>query len=166
MNPEALENLLIDRALGHLSPEVEALLAEHLATNPAAARSEADLARTVALAAAAMRREALKLELPPRLTMQQRWRQANRIVAMAASFALGAGVVFLAMREKPTLPHIGRIYWGPTIEQLARTAPTPAPVIAQAPRHSPEIERALKKLPFWSKERAYLIAGAADKTNR
>ena len=149
MNPETLEALLIDRALGHLSPEVEALLAEHLATSPVAAQTAAELSEVVALASTALRRTKPKLELPPRIVALPRWPRAKRVLAMAASFAVGAGVAFLAMRETPT-----------------RIEPSPAPVIAQVPRHSPEIERALKKLPFWSKERAYLIAGAADKTNR
>ena len=149
MKTEALENLLIDRALGQLPPEVEALLAAHLATNPGAARAAAELSEVVALAAAAMQRTKPRLELPPRVMAPPRWPHANRVLALAASFAVGAGVAFLAMRETP-----------------ARSEPSPAPVLAQTPRHSPEIERALKKLPFWSKERAYLIAAAADKTNR
>ena len=155
MKHEALENLLIDRALGQLSPEVEALLSEHLATNPAAAQSAAELAEIVALATAAMRRDKPKLELPPRTIIPQpRWPHAHRVLAMAASFAVGASVAFLAMRETSAPREV------PLAQQSA-----PAPAIAQTPRHSPEVERALRKLPFWSKERAYLIASVADKTN-
>ena len=161
MKTEALENLLIDRALGQLSPEVEALLSEHLATNPAAEQSAAELGEIVALATTAMRRERPKLELPPRTIIPQprgpemKRLLAKRLLAMAASFAVGAGAALFAMREMSASRTM------PVVQEMPA-----APDIAQTPRHSPEIERALKKLPFWSKERAYLIAGAADKTNR
>ena len=151
MNHESLENLLIDRALGHLSPEVEALLAEHLATSPIAAQAAAELGEVVALASAALRRTKPKLELPPRIVALPRWPRANRVLAMAASFVVGAGVAFLAMRgmnARNELP-------------VAHEAP-PAPAVAQSPQRSPEVERALRKLPFWSKERAFLIAGATN----
>ena len=161
MKTEALEILLIDRALGQLSPEVEALLSEHLATNPAAAQSGAELGEIVALATTAVRREGPKLELPPRTIIPQRrgpeMRRvvAKRLLAMAASFAVGAGAAFLGMRETSAS----------RTAAVVRAMPA-APAIAQTPRHSPEFERALKKLPFWSKERAYLIAAAAEQTNR
>ena len=155
MKHEALENLLIDRALGQLSPEVEALLAEHLAASPDDAQTAAGLRDVVALATAALHRRKPKLELPPRIIALPRWPRANRVLAMAASFVVGAGVAFLAMRETSTRPET----------PVARDTPA-APVVAQTPRHSPEVERALRKLPFWSKERAYLIAGAANETNR
>ena len=152
MKHEALENLLIDRALGQLSPEVEALLAEHLAASPDDAQAAAELGEVVALATAALHRPKPKLELPPRIVALPRWPRANRVLALAASFVVGAGVAFLAMRGMSTRPEMP-------------VAPA-APVMAQAPKHSPEVERALRKLPFWSKERAYLIAGAANETNR
>ena len=155
MKHEALENLLIDRALGQLSPEVEALLAEHLAASPDDARAAAELREVVALATAALHRTKPKLELPPRIVALPRWPRARRALAMAASFVVGAGVVFLAMRGTSTRPEM----------PVAHDTP-PAPVMARAPKHSPEVERALRKLPFWSKERAYLIAGAANETNR
>jgi len=53
MKTETLEALLIDRALGHLTPEMDELLGEHLAANPATARLAAELQETVTLAAAA-----------------------------------------------------------------------------------------------------------------
>ncbi len=161
MKTEALENLLIDRALGQLAPEVEALLSEHLATHPAAAQSAAELGEIVALATTALRRETPKLELPPRTIIPQprgpemKRVVAKRFLAMAASFAVGAGAAVFAMRETSASRTV------PVVQE--RPA---APIIARTPRYSPEIERALKKLPFWSKERAYLIAAAAEQTNR
>ena len=155
MNYETLENLLIDRALGQLSPEVEALLAEHLAASPGDAQAAAELREVVALATAALHRTKPKLELPQRVVALPRWPRARRVLAMAASFVVGAGVAFLAMRETSTSPEM------PVAHDTAA-----APVLAQTPKHSPEVELAMRKLPFWSKERAYLIAGAANETNR
>ena len=155
MKHEALENLLIDRALGQLSPEVEALLAEHLAASPDDAQTAAELREVVALATAALHRTNPKLELPPRIVALPRWPITHRVLAMAASFVAGAGMAFLAMRGTSTHPEL----------PVARDTPA-APVMAQAPKHSPELERELRKLPFWSKERAYLIAEAANETNR
>ena len=154
MNHEALENLLIDRALGHLPPEVEALLAEYLAASPGAARAAAELGEVVALATAALHRARPKLELPPRVVALPRWPRAKRVLALAASFAVGAGAAFLVQRETDARREI----------PLVRDASS-APVVAQTPKHSPEVERALRKLPFWSKERAVLLAGAASETN-
>ncbi len=151
MNTETLENLLIDRALGQLSPDVEALLTEHLAGTPGAAQAAAELREVVALATAAMHRAAPKLELPPRFIALPRWPRARRVLALAASFMAGAGLAFFAL---------------PGTNAPVAPAVQPTPVLAQAPKHSPEVERALRKLPFWSKERAYLIAGAASETNR
>ncbi len=155
MNPETLENLLIDRAFGQLSPEVEALLSEHLAAHPDAAKTAAELGKTVALATAAMQLKEPALELPPRIIAGARWPRAHRVLALAASFVLGAGTSYFVMREMSA----------PRPLPVAQQVPS-APVIAQTPRYSPEIERALKKLPFWSKERAYLIAETAGQTNR
>ena len=161
MKTEALENLLIDQALGQLAPEVAALLSEHLATHPATAQSAAELGEIVALATTALHRATPKLELPPRTVIPQprgpemKRVVAKRLLAMAASFAVGAGAAFLAMRETSASRTV------PVVQEMPAV-----PAIAQTPRHSPEIERALKKLPFWSKERAYLIAAAADQTNR
>ena len=74
---------------------------------------------------------------------------------MAASFAVGACIAFLAMRgmnARTELP-------------VAHEA-QPAPAVAQTPQRPPEVERALRKLPFWSKERAFLIAGATNPSTR
>lgn len=54
MKPEMLDPLLLDRALGELSPEVAALLDEHLAQNPAAARRASEFSSSIPLARAAV----------------------------------------------------------------------------------------------------------------
>lgn len=50
MKPESLEVLLLDHALGELSPEVAELLEDHLARSPASAQQAHELASTVRLA--------------------------------------------------------------------------------------------------------------------
>src|SRR5512140_2765872 len=55
MKPELLQSLLLDRALGELSPEATALLDEYLACHPDAARCASELDDTLAAARAATR---------------------------------------------------------------------------------------------------------------
>ena len=154
MNAETLEALLIDRALGQLSPDVEMLLAEHLATNPDAARAAARLSETVALAATVLQRPAPRLKLPPPAVALFPPRRFRRGLALAASFAAGVGVALLGLRSVAPQPAV----------VLAR-APAPAPAVlpAVAPR-SVETDPAVRTLPFWSKERAVALASAKQST--
>ena len=155
MNVETLETLLIDRALGHLSPEVEVLLAEHLAANPTAARSAAELRETVALASSVLKSSAPRLVLPPPAMVMFPQHRTRRVMALAASFVAGAGITLFALRGTGPQP-------APVI---ARTS-VPAAVVAQAP--SPrrvEVDPAVRTLPFWSKERAVALA-VAKQSNR
>ena len=154
MNAETLEALLIDRALGQLSPEVEVLLAEHLAANPATARAATELSETVALAATALKQPALRLELPPPAVAMFPPRRGRRVLALAASFAAGAGVALFALRGIAPQP----------VAPLAHLpAPAPAAVPAAVERRV-EIDPAVRKLPFWSKERAVALASAKQST--
>jgi len=144
MNADTLEALLIDRALGQLSPEVEALLAEHLAVHPEAARAGAELSKTVTLATSLLKQPARTLALPPATISLFPRHRFRRVLALAASFVAGACVSFFAVggiappREKP----------------LAF-----APVVAPAPPvRRVETELAVRALPFWSKERAVALA--------
>jgi anti-sigma factor RsiW len=96
MKPELLETLLLDRALGELSPAVAALLDAHLAHDPAAARHAAELANTLQLARAAV---AVPSEAPRRPLDVDRLRRAHHavrattrrreILRLAACLALG-----------------------------------------------------------------------------
>lgn len=96
MNPETLESLLLDRALGELSPPVAILLEEHLARDPAAARRAAGLVKTLQLA-----RHSLANSTPPlrartdlnwfrRAAWQARWRSnLVGLAKLAACLVLG-----------------------------------------------------------------------------
>jgi anti-sigma factor RsiW len=148
MNAEILETLLIDRALGQLSPEVEALLAEHLMADPEAARAAAELSETVTLAEIALQRPARRLELPPPAVAMFPPRRILRVLALAASFVAGAGVALLALRG--TVPR-------PEASLAPASAPSPAAVQAPSARRV-ETDPAVRALPFWSKERAVALA--------
>jgi anti-sigma factor RsiW len=99
MKPEILETLLLDRALGELSPEVAALLDAHLAQHPDAAHRAAEFAATLQLARAAT---AAPAGSPPRPLDLARLRQVQHaqqsasrraeIFRLAACLALGLGL--------------------------------------------------------------------------
>ncbi len=150
MNAEILEALLIDRALGQLTPEVEALLAEHLAANPEAACAAAGLGETVALAGTVLRRPAPRLALPPPAVALFPPRRTRRVLALAASFVAGAGVALFALRAVAPQPAVP-------------LAHAPAAVPAAAPRRL-ETDPAIRTLPFWSTERAVALASAKQST--
>jgi len=96
MKPETLESLLIDQALGGLSPDVDELLTAHLVLAPAAARQAGRLAATVQQAREAV---AAPLAVPQRplavgrlqsALKAQRWRVlAGEGMRLAACLALG-----------------------------------------------------------------------------
>lgn len=114
MKPELLESLLLDRALGELSPAVAALLDAHLANDPAAARRAAEFDSTLQLARAAV---AVPSEPPRRPLDLERLRHAQtatrsavrrmEILRLAACLALGlaGGWLFRAARTvQPSAP--------------------------------------------------------------
>ena len=88
MNPELLERLLIDRALGQLSPDVVALLSEHLGKNPQIAKLADELDETVMLATNATKRPMASATWPtpiPGPFWRERARQKARGRPSAAS---------------------------------------------------------------------------------
>lgn len=99
MHSETLERLLMDRALGELSPDVQALLAAYLEHDPAAAERAHEFDD-----AAAAARDVLRHELPTSLTPLSTARlhaldQARRrlvwvrnVAGIAASLIIGIGV--------------------------------------------------------------------------
>jgi anti-sigma factor RsiW len=111
MKPETLETLLLDRTLGEFSPPVTALLDEHLARDPAAARQAAVLAETLQLAhrAVAGTGRSSPRPLPDgqwlhRAAWQARWRKnLLGLAQLAACLVLG---IFLgrAVRPEPAVP--------------------------------------------------------------
>jgi anti-sigma factor RsiW len=111
MRPESLEALLLDHALGQLSPEVAELLANHLARAPEAAKQADELASTLRMARQAT---ALTLEAPRRPLALERLRRARvtnhrraiigELVRLAACVLLGLTLGWYShIVRKPTL---------------------------------------------------------------
>lgn len=156
MNPELLERLMIDRAFGQLSPDVVALLSEHLGENPEVKKLADELDETVMLAATATKRPMAWATLPtpiPSLFWRERTRQ---MLAMAASFAVGAGIVLFGMRTLSARPE-GAVGSG--------ASRTPQVEFTHA-AHSAEVEHAAHALPFWSNQRFYLLAAEAKQPEK
>ena len=139
MKPELLETLLLDRALGELSPEVTALLDAHLAQHPDAARRAAELADTLQLARAVSDTPA---EAPHRPLDVERLRRTYRAqqsatrryeaLRLAACLALGLGLGWLARAPQPhveiaaALPHHAPVATPASSPVSAPTAASPA----------------------------------------
>jgi hypothetical protein len=133
MKTETLEAQLIDRALGHLTPEMDELLGEHLAANPGTARLAAELQETVTLAAAALKRPLPVSRLPPSLVTTLPPRRTFRPLALAASFLAGIGLTWAVTRIAAP-PHA--------------SAPAPIAVSVQ-PASGLAIDPSVRALPFW-----------------
>ncbi len=112
MKPETLEALLLDRALGELSPEVAELLEAHLDHSPEAARQADRLAATVQQArqAVAARQEAPQLPLAVGRLQQEHRAQRQRafvweLARLAACVVLGLtlGWYGRSAREAPVV---------------------------------------------------------------
>ena len=109
MKTETLETLLLDRTLGELSPPVAALLDEHLARDPAAARQAADFTETLQLAhrAVAGSGRSAPRTLPDgqwlhRAAWQARWRKnLFGLAQLAACLLLG---IVLGRTSRPAAP--------------------------------------------------------------
>lgn len=111
MKPENLESLLLDRALGQLSPEVADLLEAHLATEPLAARRAESLGRAVGQARHAV---TVMTDLPAQAgrNADAAWRRARRTVRwraaardalkLAAGLAIGIGLAWFGRSPAPT----------------------------------------------------------------
>ncbi len=100
MNNEVLERLLIDRAAGELSPDVEELLEAHLLQHPAAREEAAQIGETLRLA-----RRALAGQPAVTLPAQQpSWRVPNWAWRMAACFACGLLLGIFSIRGRNESP--------------------------------------------------------------
>ena len=152
MKPDVLERLLMDSALGRLDPDVEALLADHLAGDPAAATQARELQSVVRLATEAVRAPTPAVELPSqihRLVWRHRVEQA---LALAASFVVGMGVTALMLHASSRRENV-----------VVLRAPAPKLPTATGARTTSVVSK-LDSLPFWSNQRVYLLAAAASKT--
>ncbi len=151
MNPQILERLALDRALGQLSADVVSLLDDYLATHAESSRMDNAYRETVQLAVAILNKPGKITETPPRKTASL-WRgRARDAAALAAAFVLGATLVV-------ALPHLKTASNRAIQEEVVDREAVPA-------HENPpsEIERQARTLPFWSAQRAYLLSSARNK---
>ena len=150
MTPDIMERLLLDRALGRLDPDVNALLADHLANDTSAATRARELQDVVHLASEAVRQPVLAVELTNqihRLVWRHRTEQA---LALAASFVIGVGITALALRAN--LRHE---------DNAVLLAPSTQTVSRPSSRRDALVKHKIESLPFWSNQRLYLLASAS-----
>ena len=111
MKQETFERLLIDRACGALSPDVEALVEAYLEMVPEQQRLADEITNTVNWTRLASTRPLptslpplklapLRAELPPRFEV----RRVGRLAELAAAFVLGAGLAVWAFHEQVRAP--------------------------------------------------------------
>jgi hypothetical protein len=142
MKPDVMERLLLDRALGRLDPDVDALLADYLVNDASAATQARELQDVVHLASQAVRQPLLAVE-PPNQIHRIVWRhRAEQALALAASFVIGVGITALALRAN--LRHEDN-----TVS------------LTPSPRRDALVKNKIESLPFWSNQRLYLLASAS-----
>ena len=122
LDEKTLERLLIDRALGGLSEDVNALLEAHLGHDRRAQAIADQIADTVSLAkkAVAEPRELPLRRLPPlpsvprrvAFSLPNRWKLFRQVTALAASvlLGLGMGTWLLRAEPEPTAPLLTRAF--------------------------------------------------------
>ena len=148
MKTETLETLLLDHALGELSPEVAELLETHLAHHPEAAQQADGLAATVQRARQAMAitqeapRRSLAVERLQQTQMtHRRWAFMWELARLAACVAFGL-----------TLGWYGQIARKATVATTPVTPPVTAAGLPSAPESAND---------FWSL--AYLEAAQRER---
>jgi anti-sigma factor RsiW len=105
MKNDVLERLLIDRAAGELSPDVEELLEAHLQQEPAARREAAEIEETLRLARLALAGQPA-VALPGSRTS---WRVPSWAWAMAACFVCGLSLGIFSARDRSAAPRTASI---------------------------------------------------------
>jgi len=146
MKPDVLERLLMDRALGRLEPDVEALLADFLADNPAATAEAHELQDAIQLATEVIRSPVAVAEMPNQIH-RFIWRhRAEQALAIAASFVIGVGITAVALRAN--------------IKRKDDTASAQNLSTPSVHREA-AMTRKIESLPFWSNQRLYLLASAS-----
>jgi anti-sigma factor RsiW len=151
MKPDILERLLMDRALGRLDPDTEVLLADYLTNDPSAATQARELQETVRLATEVMCRPTPAVEMPTQIH-QLVWRhRTERVLALAASFVIGVGLTSAVI-------YVNYLPIGAVVASRPATAGSPKVAVLRPSLVKSKIE----SLPFWSNQRIYLLASAAN----
>lgn len=150
MKPDVIERLLLDHALGHLDPDVDALLLNFLAGDASATVRAQEFQEAVCLASEVIRQPVLAVE-PPTQIHRLVWRhRTERALALAASFVIGMGITALALRAN--FRHE---------DNAVSLAPSIQNVSTSSPRLDALVKNKIESLPFWSNQRLYLLASAS-----
>ncbi|HTS19736.1 MAG TPA: hypothetical protein VMP11_19325 [Verrucomicrobiae bacterium] len=150
MKPDVMERLLMDRALGRLDPDVDALLADYLAKDASASDQSRELEAVVHLAREATRQPRVAV-VPPNQIGRILWRhRAEQTLALAASFVIGMGITALVLHA-------------PSSREANTASNTPSIQNTSVPMQHLEasVRRRANSLPFWSNQRLYLLASAS-----
>ena len=146
MKPDILERLMMDRALGRLDPDAEVLLADYLANDPAAATQARELQEIVRLATKVLQHPAPVVEMPTQIN-QLVWRhRTERLLALAASFVIGVGLTALLIHGTSSTRKMSLLRIRQQLQKSNR----------------PLVKNQIESLPFWSNQRIYLLASAAN----
>jgi anti-sigma factor RsiW len=151
MKPDILERLMMDSALGRLDPDAAVLLADYLANDPTAATQARELLETVHLATEVMRRPAPIVEMPTQIHRLVWRHRAEQMLALAVSFVIGVGLTALVIHA--TYLPIGAVV-------ASRPAPAGSPKVTGL--RPTLVKSQIDSLPFWSNQRIYLLASAAN----
>jgi anti-sigma factor RsiW len=154
MKPDVLERLLMDSALGRLDADVEVLLADYLAADPAAATQAQELQEVVRSATKAIRKPVPAAALPSPIQRFVWWHRAEQALALAASFVVGVGVTALVFnanlhRETTVVSHAPAVPGSPAGSGTRQTL----------------MASRIESLPFWSNQRLYLLATSQSGAN-
>ena len=123
VDPQLLERLMLDKALGQLSEDAEALLAAVVAEDATRRSHQSQLIQAAALAREALKRRGASppLELPPLATpLRRRQRRPAALMPLAL-----AGCLLLGLCAGRLLPR-GRPSPGPESPLVVAPAPVPA----------------------------------------
>jgi hypothetical protein len=150
MKPDVIERLLLDRALGRLDPDVDALLADYLTDDASAATQDRELQDVVHLASVAVRQPVLAVESPNQIHRLVWRHRAEQALALAAAFVIGVGITALVLRAN--LRHETNSVSLASPIQNASTS---------SPRRDALVKSKIESLPFWSNQRLYLLASAS-----
>jgi hypothetical protein len=157
MNAEILQTLLIDRSLGALSVETEALLADYLDRHPETAALAREYSETATLARLSLG-SAKTISAPPfpgykiRLAQRSLVRRRRLRVAALLAASLLLGTVFGTLVSRQSLsPHVGQ-----KSPATVTTIETPQP---------PSTESTTPSARFWSRAR-FLAQNMASSDSR
>jgi hypothetical protein len=150
MKPDVLERLLMDSALGRLDADVEVLLADYVAGNPAVTTQVQELREVVRSATKVVRKPVPAAELPSPIHRFVWRHRAEQMLALAASFVVGVGITALVFNAN--------------LHRETAVTSRPPTLLGTGTRQALAASK-IESLPFWSNQRLYLLASSQSGAN-